>query len=533
MHNIILRRPLRSRRDLLSTGLAALICLAFSQTAAEAQTPALKLTEDVRAWRQNHEPQIVAELAELMAIPNVASDRPNIERNAKHLTELFAERGFETRLLRVAGDDAVNPAVFAQRLSKDATRTVVFYSHYDGQPVDPDRWSSDPWTPTLRTGALGGDGVRTVPISANEPLQPEWRLFGRSASDDKAPIVELLAALDALEALGVSQSISIKVFLEGEEEAGSKNLGSILEEHRELLAADLWLLCDGPVHQSRQQQVVFGVRGVTGVDLTIYGPSVALHSGHYGNWAPNPGSRMISLLASMRSPDGDILIDGFTDPVVPMTPGDRAAIDAAPSVDDSLRRSFGLAATEADNAPLGERIMQPALNFRGLAMARTGPGATNAIPTEAHATLGFRLVPDVRPEFVRERVEAHVKALGYTILREEPSGEERLQHPQLIRMIWGDGYRALRTPLEHPASVALLSVLDAAGDDPVVRTPILGGSLPLATFDDVLGATVIVLPTVNHDNAQHAPDENLRLQNLWDGIETFAHVIARLGDDWK
>lgn len=517
-----------------SAALLILVTLLGSPLASAAAEPTPReLQSAVRQWREAREADIVRQLAELVSLPNVASDRENIERNADHLEKQFQERGFETRILRLSDVPEANPAVFAQRLVAGAERTVVFYSHYDGQPVDPQRWSSDPWTPTLRSGPLGAPGTREIELPENGRLDPEARLFARSASDDKAPIIAVLAALDALAALDVEPSISIKVFLEGEEEAGSDHLAELLEEHRDLLAADLWLFCDGPVHQSRRQQVVFGVRGVTGVDLTIYGPKVALHSGHYGNWAPNPGARMVELLASMRSADGDILVPGFVDPVVPLTQADRDALAAAPPVDEALRREFGLAASEADNALLGERILQPALNFRGLTMARTGPGATNAIPTEARATLGFRLVPDVTPEHVRKTVEAHLVAQGYEIVRQEPTEEQRLAHPKLVEVDWAGGYRALRTPLEHPASVALLEVLDAAADEPVVRAPILGGSLPLATFEDVLGAPVIVLPTVNHDNAQHAPDENLRLQNLWDAIEVFAQVMAKLGDAWS
>ncbi|MEM6705105.1 MAG: M20/M25/M40 family metallo-hydrolase [Acidobacteriota bacterium] len=509
----------------------ALLLLSASPSFGQSDE-ARSLTADVRSWREGHEIDILRQLVELVRIPNVASDRPNIERNAAHLEKEFRARGFETRILRVKGVPEANPAVFAQRLVPGAKRTVVFYSHYDGQPVTPERWLTDPWNPVLRKRSRGGDDSSYLELPESGRLDPEWRLFGRGVSDDKAPIIAVLGAIDALAALEIEPSISIKIFLEGEEEAGSDHLAEILAEHRDLLAADLWLFCDGPVHQSRRQQVVFGVRGVTGVDLTIYGPKVALHSGHYGNWAPNPGARMAELLSSMRSSDGEILVAGFTDPVVPLTQADRDALAAAPKVDEQLRRDFGLAASEADNALLGERILQPALNFRGLTMARTGPGAKNAIPTEARATLGFRLVPDVTPEHVRETVEAHLVSEGYQIVRDEPTDEERLSHPKLIRVEWSGGYRALRTPLEHPASVALLEVLDEASVEPVVRAPILGGSLPLATFEDVLGAPVIVLPTVNHDNAQHAPNENLRLQNLWDAIETFAQVMVRLGGAW-
>jgi acetylornithine deacetylase/succinyl-diaminopimelate desuccinylase-like protein len=480
----------------------------------------------VRGYHQAHNAAILRELWDLLAIPNVARDSANIQRNAAALTRMLEKRGVSARVLEGPGSP---PAVFGELRVPDATRTVMFYSHYDGQPVDTSQWATPPWTPVLRDGPLDAGGrVRPIPSGERAALGDEWRLYGRSASDDKSPIVAMMAALDALKAAGIRPSVNVKFFFEGGEEAGSPRLGELLERHKELLRADVWLFCDGPVHQSRAQQVVFGVRGSLGADLTVYGPGRALHSGHYGNWAPNPGALLVSLLASMRDPDGAILIDGFGRDVRAMTERERAAIAAVPSIDAALREELALGATEAGGAPLLERIMMPALNIQGLRMGGVGPEATNTIHTTARAALGFRLVPDQTPARVKELVEAHIRGQGYHIVRAEPADSVRRAHPRVVRLTWGDGYPGLRTDMSRPIAQAVLRTATEAMGSPVIAVPMLGGSLPLSTFETVLGAPLIIVPIVNHDNNQHAANENLRLKNLWDGIEIFAALMARL-----
>lgn len=504
---------------------AIALTLALATQGAHAQ-PALR--EQVRSWRAAHEKEIVGELAGLLALRNVAADREDIRRNADHLVGMLQRRGFRTQIL-TAGD--APPAVFGELPAPGAKRTVVFYAHYDGQPAKAADWGGDdPWTPVLRTG-IRGPGTKDVDLaSATAPLNPEWRLYARSASDDKGPIVAMLAALDALKAAGVRPSVNIKIFLEGEEEAGSSHLPDILKAHRDVLAADAWILGDGPVHQTRRMQVVFGARGVTGVEMTVYGPSRALHSGHYGNWAPNPAALLVDLLASLRGPDGDIRIAGFQDDIRPVTESEKAASAAMPPVEDDLRRELGLAWTEGGSERLQDRIMRPALNLRGLRCADVGAGARNAIPTEASASIDFRLVPDQTPAKVRERTEGYLKSLGWWVVHEEPDSETRLAHPKIVRLTWDEGYAAARTSMDLPVSRAVVKTVEDMLGQPVIVVPMLGGSVPISLFTDALPVPMIAVPIVNHDNNQHSSYENLRLQNLWDGIEVFAALFARL--DW-
>lgn len=511
-------------------GTAASVALAIASVSPAAQAQdAARVRVAVHAYRQANDVAIVRELSDLLAIPNLASDTVNIRRNARHLAAMLERRGIRARLLETPG---APPAVYGELRAPGATRTIVFYAHYDGQPVDTTQWLTPPWTPVLRDRVHTAGGS-VIPLPARPgTVQGEWRLYARSAGDDKSPIVAFLAALDALRAASISPSVNLKFYLEGEEEAGSPHLRDALMRHRELLDADLWIFGDGPVHQSRRQQVVFGVRGVMGVELTTYGPSRALHSGHYGNWAPNPLVLLAHLLSGMRDPDGRILIDGFYDDVRPPSAAQRRAIDAAPVVDSALRAELQLAATESGNALLLDRIMLPALNVRGVSGGGVGELAANAVPTTARASIDFRLVPGQTPARVRALVEAHARRQGFHVTHADPTPDERRTHARILKLEWEDGYPASQTDLAAPAARVVVSAVEMGTGAPVVVVPILGGSLPLYIFDEILRTPVVTVPIVNHDNNQHAANENLRLQNLFDGMQVYAAIVAHLGRLW-
>jgi acetylornithine deacetylase/succinyl-diaminopimelate desuccinylase-like protein len=362
----------------------------------------------------------------------------------------------------------------------------------------------------------------------------DGRIYARSAGDDKASIIAILAALDALRSAKLQPSVNLKIFFEGEEEAGSPHLDRMLAAHRDALRADAWIFGDGPNHQSGQQQVQLGVRGVMGMELTLYGPNRALHSGHYGNWAPNPGALIANLIASMRDDDGRIRIAHYYDDVKPMTAAERRAIRSVPPVDVDLRRSLALAHTEANDAALAERIMLPALNVRGIQVGGVENLAANAIPTEARASFDFRLVPDQKPERVKQLVNAHITRQGYFVTGDSVTTAMRLAHTRVARVRWSaGGYPATRTAADDPFTQAIVrSVADGLGKTPLLL-PTMGGSGPLYLFEQVLGTPIIVLPIANFDDNQHAANENLLIQNLWDGIEVYAGVIGRIGAYWK
>ena len=509
-------------------GCFALAAATFASTAPLHAQSSFRATID--AYRAAHEAEILGEFRDLLAIPNLASDSANIRRNAAAVQAMLTKRGIATRLLE--SPTGGPPAVYGELRTPGATRTAILYAHYDGQPVEAAKWATPPWEPTLRDGPLERGG-RVVPFpTTNGTTGPEWRLYARSAGDDKAPILAMLVALDALRASGTAPSVNLKFYFDGEEEAGDAHARAMLERHASLLGSDGWVFADGPVHQSRRPQVVFGVRGVTDVVITAYGPSRALHSGHYGNWAPNPATMLANFIASLRNGDGRILVPGYYDDVRPLTAADRRALRTMPVVDSTLRRELLLGGTEANNALLAERIMQPALNVRSFHSGPVG-AAANAIPTEATASIDFRLVPDERPERIRALIESYASKQGYTVIHAAPDSATRLSRPKLLWFEWGaEGYPGQRTRADTPLARAVVQAVTEGIGAPVIEVPILGGSLPTYLFAEVLKAPLVVVPIANHDDNQHAANENLRLQNLWDGIAVFAGIEGRLGQRW-
>jgi acetylornithine deacetylase/succinyl-diaminopimelate desuccinylase-like protein len=492
---------------------------------AATQVSAANLRDPVESYRIAHEAQIVGQLDELTRIRSIAADPAGLAAAADRLQSLLNERGFETQQLSAGGGAAA--LVFGSMRTAGARRTVVFYAHYDGQPVTPSQWKSDPFVPVMRSGPLNS-GEHDIDLkAARSPFDPEWRLFGRAASDDKASIVAFLTAFDALKAAGRKPSVNIKVVWEGEEEAGSPHLAQILRDNQKLLASDLWLIGDAPVHQSRRQVIYFGARGITGLSMTIYGPIKALHDGHYGNWVPNPAAMAATLIAQMRDDAGRILIPGFSDLVRKMTPVELEAIRNLPPIDDQLKREFGIGRTEGDEQ-LPSSLMRPALNIRGIRAGEIGAAAANAIPPDAVIAIDFRLVPDQTPQSVRASVESFLRDNGWTIVADEPDLATRLSHGRIARLQWEPGYPAFRSDMSTPAAIGVVAAARKAAQGPVAVIPMMGASVPIYVFADIFKVPVIGLPIVNHDNNQHAANENLRLKNLWDGIETYAAMLGSL-----
>ena len=503
------------------TCLAILGLLGTASGEALAQRSAVDVA---RAYREAHGAEILRDFSELLAIPNVARDSAGINANAAYIRDRLATVGVESRLLRLPG---VPPIVYGEISVPGATRTLGVYVHYDGQPVDSSRWTNAPWTPVLYDGALeAGAGRRPFP-EPGEPIDPEWRIYARSAGDDKAPIGALLPVLAAFDEAGITPTSNIKFFFEGEEEAGSARLQRYLESNRALLDdIDIWLFFDGPVHQSRRPLLTFGVRGVTGMEVTVYGPNRPLHSGHYGNWAPVPGQMLAELLASMKAPDGRVTVRGFYETVEPLGELERAALQALPDYDGRLKTELGLVRTEGEGASLAERLLLPSLTVRGLSSGNVGALARNVIPATATAALGIRLVKGNNPDDMKDLVEAHIQRQGYHIVRDDPDQATRLRFPRIAKVTRGGGYPAARTSMDLPIVQRVVDAVREAAGEELVLIPALGGSLPLYLFTDIMEKPALIIPIANHDDNQHAADENLRIANLWYGIELYAALFT-------
>lgn len=495
----------------------AILILVFSTafSASGQQKPAPAAGGPVDQYVLAHWKDVLNEFTQFLAIPNVASDAENIRKNADALVAMMQKRGIKTQLLPV---DNGPPAVFGEMPAKPGLRTVIFYAHYDGQPVQKKDWKQDPWEPTL------------VLSSPNKPDPFSARLYARSASDDKAAIIGLLTALDVVQATKQEPSVNLKFFFEGEEEAGSPHLEKILAKYADRLQSDLWVICDGPTYQDGQPLLVFGSRGVVTVAITAFGPSRALHSGHYGNWAPNPIVELAHIVSKMRNTEGEITIPHFYEPVRPLTESEKAALRNLPNLDEQLKDEFGLGRSEGHGS-VPEQIMKPALNLDRIEGGGTGANPANAIPVSATAYIDFRMVPDQTPEIVREQLESYLRQMGYFIVHQVPAPSELVQHTHVLQVTWGPGYPPQRTPIDAPVSQAFIQSEKAATGKLLV-IPTLGGSTPAFIFEQQFKKPVITLPIANYDNNQHAANENIRVDFLLDGIRIYAAIYSNLGKYW-
>ena len=477
-----------------------------------------------RTYREANGARILADFAELLALPNVASDSANIRRNAEYIVGRLRDVGVSVEALTLPG---ASPIVYGELLVPGATRTIGLYAHYDGQPADTSQWTHGPWQPTLYTAAMEAGGIPRAFPRSGERIDPEWRIYARSAGDDKTPIGALLAVLAALRDAGVSPTSNLKFFFEGEEEAESAHLRTYLETNRDRVDdIDVWLFLDGPVHQSGRPQIAFGARGVTGMQLTVYGPSRSLHSGHYGNWAPVPGQMLASLIASMKDSTGEVLVDGFYDSVDPVGDAEREALARLPDYDAELKRELGLVHTEGEPATLAERLLLPSLAIRGLRSGNVGTLTQNVIPATATAAIGIRLVKGNDPGAMLDLVEAHIHRQGYHIVREDPDRETRLRYARIAKVEREGGYPAARTAMDAPVVADIVAAAHAVSGDALILLPSLGGSLPLYLFTELFDAAAVIVPVANHDDNQHAPDENLRVANLWYAIDLFGALLT-------
>jgi acetylornithine deacetylase/succinyl-diaminopimelate desuccinylase-like protein len=511
----------------MSGHFAARVCalmLAFVLAGPLVAAQERSLREAIDAYVIANRPAIVGELVALLRLPNVAADRANIRRNAEHLQQMLARRGFAAELLETSG----NPLVYGERRTAGATRTLLIYAHYDGQPVDARAWQQpDPFRPVVRDGPLASLD-RQAPVREAEAVTeftPDQRIYARSASDDKAPIVALCAALDALASLRRAPSVNLRVILDGEEEAGSPSLVPAVQQHRDKLTADLMVIIDGPTHSSGRPTIAYGARGILPLELTVYGPKAGVHSGNYGNWVPNPALGLAHLLASMKDQDGRVLVEGFYDGIAPPTADEQRLMADVPEDGPLMLKTFGLAQPEAGRS-LQAALQIPTLNIRGLASADVGAAARTVIPDRAVAALDIRLVKETRADAMLAKLRRHIERQRYRLVDRDPDEATRAAHSRIARLVARVGTNAFRTPPSSPEAQRLTEALTRTFGAPPVRIRTLGGTVPIAPFIETLGFPAVLVPTVNFDNNQHEANENLRLGHFFQSIVTMAAIVT-------
>ena len=505
---------------MVSRYLAVVAALIFIPGVASAEPPA---PDDLRRAVSDNSDDALALYREFLALPNDALRPADIEALVGWLESAFARRGFRTQRIPTRG----NPALFAERRQESAARTVLVYLQADGQPVDPSAWAqANPFVAVLKAKDEQGDW-RPIPWeSTDEGFDPDWRVFARSASDSKGPMTQFMMAVELLDELDAAPAYDLKVIIDTEEELGSPNLADAIRSHRDLLAADLLLIFDGPPHASNRPTVTFGARGIMTATLVAYGPRVAQHSGHYGNFVPNPAFDLARILASLKTPDGVVAIPGFYDGVT-LSDADKAILARVPDDEEAILEGMGIARAETVAPTLQQAIQYPSLNVRGMSAAWVGEQARTIIPPVATAELDIRLAKESDPERLIDLLQAHIESLGYTVLDHPPDEDERRQHERIVSVNHDVSYGAFRSSMDSPAGRMARTGLQALyGEEPILIRS-MGGSIPIAPIIDALGIPAAIVPTVNIDNNQHSPNENLRLGNFFEGIVMLMAVLSQ------
>lgn len=459
---------------------------------------------------------------DFLTLPNDANVPADLIPILEWLETAFGDRGFETRRLPTAGSDVL----LAERRHPDAIRTVLVYLQADGQPVDPSRWSQEsPWVPVLKSQASDGEWQILDWSSLEADIDPDWRIFARSASDSKGPIIQFLSAVSRLDREGIVPRFNLKVIVDTEEELGSPNLAAAVDEYRDSLAADLLVIFDGPPHSSGRPTLAYGARGIATVTLVTYGPRAPQHSGHYGNWTPNPALQLAQLLAAMKDAQGRVLIDGWYDGIE-IDAATRAILEAVPDDEPAIMAAQGFSRPDAVADTLQEAVQYPSLNIRGLSSAWVGDQVRTIVPATATAELDIRLVIESDPAALLGLLRDHIEEQGFAVLDGPPTDDQRAHLERLVSMTSEINYGAFRTDLDSVPGRWLRGALTRLNGEPPIEIRTHGGSIPISMFVSSLGVPAVAVPTVNPDNNQHSPNENLRVGDFLRGIETIFAVLA-------
>lgn len=444
---------------------------------------------DVFAYIEERHSRFLERLIDYVRRPSISAEGVGIGETAEYIAEVLRGMGMPARLLPTDGW----PMVLAERIEDPDLPTVLLYGHYDVQPPDPlDEWISPPFEPEVRAG----------------------RLYGRGVADNKGQHFAQILALESLLACHERLPCNVKVLLEGEEEVGSPHIAAFVEQDRDEVMADLVIISDGPVHETGQPAIVFGVRGIVGFELRARGADRDLHSGNWGNVAPNPIWTLVHLLATMKNDRGAIAIDGFYDDVQPLTDREREALAKLETDLEEVKATLG--ATELDmpaSRPIPERLSAwPTFTINGLHGGYGGPGMKTVLPHEAFVKCDMRLVEAQSAADVFAKVEDHVR-----------------RHAPNVTMTRLGSMEPSKTPLDSPYTGPIRDAIRVAQGEEPVLVPALGGSLPNYVFTRILGIPAFTVPYANPDEANHAPNENLEIERFYKGIRTGAAMLAHIG----
>jgi acetylornithine deacetylase/succinyl-diaminopimelate desuccinylase-like protein len=488
--------------------------------------PRLQLVDSnkdkIDKWTTEIMPKAIKEHRSLVSIPcDAFSD--DMQKNVDWLKKAFTKRRFAVKELATS----TVPIVFAERIVDSRLPTVLFYFHFDGQPVDKRKWDQeDPFTPVIKQKNPEGKW-ETISYDKINDWDKEWRVFARAAADDKAPIIMFLQALDIMKEQSVSQAFNIKVLLDGEEEKSSTGLKETIDKYKDNYAADHIIIMDGPAHPTNRPTLMFGCRGIASATLIVYGPKVPQHSGHYGNYAPNPAFRASNLLASMKSDDGRVKIKGFYDGIVFDAKTKKILADV-PDDEMYIRTQIGIAQPDNVGNSYQEALQYPSLNIKGMSCAWIGKQTRTIVPDKAIVQLGIRLVKETDGVDMINLIQKHIENEGYYVIDREPTEEERLKYPKIATYIGRPSVNAFRTELDSPTGEWLTRAIQNvySTEEDVIRIRTMGGTIPVTPIIQAINAPAVIVPMVNMDNNQHSPNENIRIGNLYNGIKTCFGILT-------
>ena len=466
------------------------------------------------------------EFVEFLSYPNDSSFSEDIYNLIEWTKNKFKSLDF----LMTELETSSIPLLLAEKKIHDDLKTILIYLHLDGQPVDITRWNQeDAFKPVFKKNENGifieDDWNKIASYNYSELDDKDIRIFARSSSDAKGPVMMLIQALKFMKLKNIDQEFNIKLIMDFEEEIGSPSLPSAVEVHKEKLESDALLIFDGPQHASGLPTLNFGNRGISSITLKTYGPIVPQHSGHFGNYAPNPVFRMSNILSSMKDENGIVKIKGYYDGIN-ITDEVKEYLDAVPDNEDEMKDKMEFKTPESVGNSYQEAIQYPSLNVRGIRSGWVGSEVRTIVPSECIAEIDVRLVIETDGYKLHDLIKKHIESLGYIVTDKEPSKEMRLKYDKIVRFNSRVSYPAFRTDINSDLGIWLKDVMvKTFGKEPVLKRT-SGGSVPISPFVNTLNIPAVGVPTVNKDNNQHSPNENIKITNYIKGIETFIGILS-------
>lgn len=466
------------------------------------------------------------EFVEFLSYPNDSSFSEDIYNLIEWTKNKFKSLDF----LMTELETSSIPLLLAEKKIHDDLKTILIYLHLDGQPVDITRWNQeDAFKPVFKKNEKGifieDDWNKIASYNYSELDDKDIRIFARSSSDAKGPVMMLIQALKFMKLKNIDQEFNIKLIMDFEEEIGSPSLPSAVEIHKEKLVSDALLIFDGPQHASGLPTLNFGNRGISSITLKTYGPIVPQHSGHFGNYAPNPVFRMSNILSSMKDENGIVKIKGYYDGIN-ITDEVKEYLDAVPDNEDEMKDKMEFKTPESVGNSYQEAIQYPSLNVRGIRSGWVGSEVRTIVPSECIAEIDVRLVIETDGYKLHDLIKKHIESLGYIVTDKEPSKEMRLKYDKIVRFNSRVSYPAFRTDINSDLGIWLKDVMvKTFGKEPVLKRT-SGGSVPISPFVNTLNIPAVGVPTVNKDNNQHSPNENIKITNYIKGIETFIGILS-------